>query len=107
MKKVIIAMVALLVVAGGSFGAFLAVRNKSDKETEKQVSELAENDLFSFDSETVTEISFDCPDGQYKVLHDGDMPPPAVPPPATPPDLLKNYTLCSSCFCLLHVSVVR
>ncbi|MDE6034700.1 MAG: DUF4340 domain-containing protein [Ruminococcus sp.] len=72
MKKVIIAMVALLVVAGGSFGAFLAVKNKSDKETEKQVSELAENDLFSFDSETVTEISFDCPDGHYKVIHEDD-----------------------------------
>ena len=68
MKKVIIAMVALLVVAGGSFGAFLAVKNKSDKETEKQVSELADNVLFSFDSESITEINFDCPDGQYKAV---------------------------------------
>ncbi|MDE5833989.1 MAG: DUF4340 domain-containing protein, partial [Ruminococcus sp.] len=68
MKKVIIAMVALLVAAGGSFGAFLAVKNKSDKETEKQVSELADNVLFSFDSESITEINFDCPDGQYKAV---------------------------------------
>ncbi|MCM1506406.1 MAG: DUF4340 domain-containing protein [Ruminococcus flavefaciens] len=69
MKKVIIAMVALLVVAGGSFGAFLAVKNKSDKETQKQVAELADNVLFSFDSESITEINFDCPDGQYKALY--------------------------------------
>ena len=72
MKKVIIAMVALLVVAGGSFGAFLAVKNKSDKETEKQVSELAENEVFSFDSENVTEINFDCPDGHYRVVYEDE-----------------------------------
>lgn len=72
MKKVIIAMVALLVVAGGSFGAFLAVKNKSDKETEKQVSELAENEVFSFDSDNVTEINFDCPDGHYRVVKEDE-----------------------------------
>lgn len=74
MKKVIIAAVALLIVAGGSFGAFLAVKNRSDKETEKQVSELADNVLFSFDSDSITEINFDCPDGQYKAVvnDDGD-----------------------------------
>ena len=74
MKKVIIAAVALLIVAGGSFGAFLVVKNKSDKETEKQVSELADNVLFSFDSDSITEINFDCPDGQYKAVvnDDGD-----------------------------------
>lgn len=70
MKKVIIAMVALLVVAGGSFGAFFAVKNKSDKETQKQVSELADNVLFSFDSDSITEINFDCPDGQYNAIKD-------------------------------------
>lgn len=72
MKKVIIAMVALLVVAGGSFGAFLAVKSNSDKETEKKVSEQAENVLFSFDSEAVTEINFDCPDGTYKVYYEDE-----------------------------------
>lgn len=72
MKKVIIAMVALLVVAGGSFGAFLAVKNKSDNETKKQVSELADNVLFNFDSDSITEINFDCPDGQYKAVHEND-----------------------------------
>lgn len=66
MKKVIIAVVVLLIVAGGSFGAFLAVKNKSDKETEKQESELADNVLFKFDSDTIKEVDFDCPDGQYK-----------------------------------------
>lgn len=72
MKKVIIAMIALLVVAGGSFGAFLAVKNKSDNETKKQVSELADNVLFSFDSDSITEINFDCPDGHYKAIHEDD-----------------------------------
>lgn len=72
MKKVIIAIVALLVVAGASFGALLAVKNKNDKETQKQVSELADNVLFSFDSDSITEINFDCPDGQYKAVHDED-----------------------------------
>ncbi|MDE5770365.1 MAG: DUF4340 domain-containing protein [Ruminococcus sp.] len=74
MKKIIIAAVALLIVAGGSFGAFLAVKNKSDKETQQQVSELADNVLFSFDSDSITEINFDCPDGQYNAVvnNDGD-----------------------------------
>lgn len=72
MKKIIIAMVALLVVAGGSFGAFLAVKNKSDNETKKQVSELADNALFSFDSDSITEINFDCPDGQYRAVLEDD-----------------------------------
>ena len=72
MKKVIIAMVALLVVAGGSFGAFLAVKNKSNKETQKEVSELAENVLFNFDSEKITEINFDCPDGNYRAYYEDE-----------------------------------
>lgn len=68
MKKVIISVVALLIVAGGSFGAFLAVKNKSDKETKQQASELADNVLFSFDDESIKEINFECPDGQYKAV---------------------------------------
>lgn len=74
MKKVIISVVALLIVAGGSFGAFLAVKNKSDKETKQQASELADNVLFSFDDESIKEINFECPDGQYKAVvnDDGD-----------------------------------
>ena len=74
MKKVIISVVALLIVAGGSFGAFLAVKNKSDKETKQQASELADNLLFSFDDESIKEINFECPDGQYKAVvnDDGD-----------------------------------
>lgn len=68
MKKVIISVVALLIVAGGSFGAFLAVKNKSDKETKQQASELADNVLFSFDDESIKEINFECSDGQYKAV---------------------------------------
>lgn len=72
MKKVIIAMVALLVVAGSSFGVLFAVKNKSNRETQKKVEELADNVLFKFDSDSVTEINFDCPDGQYKAIHNDD-----------------------------------
>lgn len=72
MKKVIIAMVALLVVAGGSFGALFAVKNKSDKENKKQISELADNVLFQFDSDSITEINFNCPDGTYTAVHNED-----------------------------------
>lgn len=72
MKKVIIAMVALLVVAGGSIGAFLSVKKKSDEETRKQQIQEADNILFNFDSESITEISFDCPDGIYTIRNDED-----------------------------------
>lgn len=72
MKKIVIAMVALLVVAGASFGAFLAVKSKSDEETQKQASELADNVLFSFDSDNITEVHFDCSDGQYTAIQTED-----------------------------------
>ncbi|MDE6101657.1 MAG: hypothetical protein K2F73_01575, partial [Ruminococcus sp.] len=70
MKKVIIAMVVLLVVAGGSIGAFLSVKKKSDEETRKQQIQEADNILFNFDSESITEISFDFPDGIYTIRND-------------------------------------
>lgn len=72
MKKVIIATVALLIVAGGSFGAFLAVKNKSDKETQQQNVQTADKVLFDFDGDSITEITFNCPDGEYKVIKSED-----------------------------------
>ncbi|MDE5584168.1 MAG: DUF4340 domain-containing protein [Ruminococcus sp.] len=72
MKRVIIATIALLVVAGASFGAFFAVKNKSDKETQQKNIQTADKVLFDFDSDSVTEVVFNCADGEYKVIKDDD-----------------------------------
>ena len=65
MKKSVIALVALVVAAGGSTGAFLIVKNKNDKETQKQIEILDDNVLFSIDSESIKKITFNLPDGKY------------------------------------------
>ncbi len=65
MKKPIIALVVLLVVACGSVAGFLAVKNKKDKEKEQTKQELAENALFSFDPYSPTKIVFSKGDEVY------------------------------------------
>lgn len=72
MKKIIIAVAVLAVLGGGSLGAYFVVKNNQD-EKQRSESELAnENVLFKFSSDDVTEVDFDCPDGEFiAVLNNG------------------------------------
>ena len=74
MKKPVIALIALVIAAGGSTGAFLAIKNKNDKESQKQQEILDDNVIFSFDSASVKKITFNLPDGKYTAeLGDDDV----------------------------------
>ena len=63
MKKPLIILAAALVLAGGSTGAFLAVKNKKDAETSQAEAMKKDNHLFSFDSDDITKIEFSLKDG--------------------------------------------
>ena len=72
MKKAIIALIALLIAAGGSVGAYLAVKNSKEKETAQSKIALAENDLFRFDSDSPTQIIFSKGSESYTADYDGE-----------------------------------
>ncbi|MBQ9898869.1 MAG: DUF4340 domain-containing protein, partial [Ruminococcus sp.] len=71
MKRPIIALIVLLLVAAGSVGAFIAVKGRKDKEQKQAAEKSAEYVLFSYDSESIAQITFDCEDGLYEVCSDG------------------------------------
>ncbi|MCR4638229.1 DUF4340 domain-containing protein [Ruminococcus sp.] len=73
MKKPIIALIALVIAAGGSVGAFLAVKNKKDKEHQQAQEEIAENALLSFDGDAVTQLTFSKDGESYVCKRDGDL----------------------------------
>ena len=65
MKKPLIILAAALVLAGGSTGAFLAVKNKKDAETSQAEAMKKDNLLFNFDSDDITKIEFSLKDGSF------------------------------------------
>lgn len=65
MKRILIAIISLTVVAAGSLTAFLVVKNNRDKEEKARIEAAAENNIFNFDSDTITSVSFSCDDGEY------------------------------------------
>ncbi len=65
MKKIIIAAAVLVVLAGISIGAFIAVKSKSEKDNQKKIETLADNVLFSIESETINKIDIFYPDSNY------------------------------------------
>lgn len=71
MKRPIIALAALAVIAAGSVGAFYAVKSRQNKKEQTAIEQAADLVLFSYDAETITKMSFDCTDGQYDVYYDG------------------------------------
>lgn len=73
MKKAIIAIVALAAAAGISITAFLAVKSKSEKETEQQEISAADNVLFELDESALTKIQIDNGDGSYTAEFADDM----------------------------------
>ena len=72
MKKAIIALIVLILAAGGSVGAFLAVKNGKEKEKQQASKVLAENELFSFDPYSPTKIVFSKGDEVYEVVKQND-----------------------------------
>lgn len=72
MKKAIIALIVLILAAGGSVGAFLAVKNGKEKEKQQASKVLAENELFSFDPYSPTKIVFSKGDEVYEVEKQDD-----------------------------------
>lgn len=72
MKKIIISIAALLIAAGGSVGAYLAVKDKKHTEEKHIEEQLADNELFKFDPETINKITIHCPDGDYECHRDGE-----------------------------------
>ena len=67
MKKPIAALAALVIAAGASVYAVIAVKDQKDKDDKKAAEKIADNTLFSFDSQTITKASFKCADGDYTV----------------------------------------
>lgn len=65
MKKIIIAVSVLVILAGASIGAFVAVKSKSEADTKKQAETLADNVLFSIDSTAINRIDIFYPDSNY------------------------------------------
>lgn len=65
MKKPIAALAALVIAAGASVYAVIAVKDQKDKDDRKAAEKAADNILFSFDSKSVTKASFKCADGDY------------------------------------------
>ena len=65
MKKPIIAFAVLLVAAGASVGAFLAVKNKKDKEDKASSQIIEDNKLVEIDPDSITKVDFQCEDGLY------------------------------------------
>ena len=69
MKKLTIAAVGLVIAAGCSVGALIAVKNSDKKETAASKKTQADYELFSFDYTTMNKITIDCPDGQYTATY--------------------------------------
>ncbi len=72
MKKILIATISLAVVAAGSISAFLVVKSQKDKEEQELIEAAAENNIFSFDADTITSVYFDCDDGQLTAELQGE-----------------------------------
>ena len=72
MRKGIIAVISLVSAAAISAGAFLYVQNSDKKDNEKQSKELAENQLFDIDSDSIGMIEINGTEGDYVLRLDGD-----------------------------------
>ena len=72
MKKGIIAVISLVAAAAISAGAFFYVQNADKKGKDKKSKELAENQLFDIDANSIGMIEIKSSDGTYKLKLDGD-----------------------------------
>ena len=65
MRKGIIAVISLVSAAAISAGAFFYVQNTDKKDKERQSKELAENQLFDIDSDSIGTIEINGAEGDY------------------------------------------
>lgn len=72
MKKVIIAIAVLAVLAGTSIGVFIGVKSKSNQEAKKQEEILADNVLFNIEEASIIRINVAYPDGDYTIDYSMD-----------------------------------
>lgn len=70
MKKAVIAVAALAAAAGISIGSFLAVKNSSEKKDRQKEESLAENVLFSMNSDDISQITITIDGESYSVRHE-------------------------------------
>lgn len=68
MKKILIAIISLAVIAAGSVTAFLVVKDKKEKEEKAASEAAAENYIFNFSADDITSVSFSCDDGDYNIV---------------------------------------
>lgn len=72
MKKTLIAVIILIFLAAASTTAFLIVKSREDKKAAEVSEQTEDYTLFSFNSDSVNQVTFDCPDGKYTAeLSDG------------------------------------
>lgn len=67
MKKLVIAVTVLVLAAAGSLGAFIAVKNKNDKEVKKQQEVLDDNVIFTIDSDNINKVEIKNSDGFFSI----------------------------------------
>lgn len=65
MKKTLIAVIILIVLSATSMTAFLIIKNKEDKKAASEAEIAADYNLFTFDSDSITKVIFDCDDGEF------------------------------------------
>lgn len=72
MKKGIIAVISLAAAAAVSAGAFFYVQGSDKKDRERKSKELAENQLFSLDSDAIGKIEIQSEEGSYTLVREND-----------------------------------
>lgn len=73
MKKPIIALCTLTVIAGLSVGAFLYVKNKDDKKVQQETEKKNDNVLFSLNAENINKIVIENSEGKYTLEPDNEL----------------------------------
>lgn len=69
MKKSLITIITLVLMAAVSLTAFLIIKNKEDGKKTAEAEKNADYALFNFDSDSINKVTFDCPDGVYTAEH--------------------------------------
>lgn len=68
MKKMIIALIVLAVLAAGSLTAFFIAKGKHDRNNQEAADRAADYQLFSFDSDSITDLTLELEDGTYHAV---------------------------------------
>lgn len=72
MKKVLIAIIVLAVLAAGSLTAFFIVRNNEEKKENEKSAASEDYALFSYDTDSINHVDISCEDGSYSIQKNED-----------------------------------